>query len=248
MRALIGLTMSLQEERVQTLSREYSDAVRCAGGIPVAIPYCDDPEVVTEMAQRLDGVVLTGGGDIDPSLFGEEPLPGLGEIVPERDRMETALVRLLLERDKPILAVCRGCQVLNIAVGGDMYQELYTQREDLLQHRQRSPRHHATHAIHLVTGTLLHRLAQENTVRVNSFHHQAVRRVPPPLRVAARTTDGVIEAIESARHRFVVGVQWHPECMAERDAFSRRLFQALVEAAERRFGRSEKGGVMSVGE
>jgi putative glutamine amidotransferase len=248
MRPLIGLTMSLQEERRQTLSRDYSDAVRNAGGTPVAIPYCNDPEAVSEMASRLDGVVLTGGGDIDPSLFEEEPLPGLGEIVPERDRMETELVRLLLERDKPLLAVCRGCQILNIAVGGDMYQDLYTQRDGLLQHHQRSPRHHATHAIQLVEGTLLHRLAQTNTVRVNSFHHQAVRRVPSPLRVAARTVDGVIEAIESARHRFVVGVQWHPECMAKTDAFSRRLFEALVEAAERRIGRSGKGGVMSVGE
>ncbi|MDN4594893.1 gamma-glutamyl-gamma-aminobutyrate hydrolase family protein [Polycladomyces subterraneus] len=237
MRPLIGLTMSLREERVQTLSRDYSDAVRSAGGIPVAIPFCEDPEVVTEMAHRLDGVVLTGGGDIDPSLFGEEPLPGLGEIVPERDRMETALIRLFLEWDKPLLAICRGCQVLNIAVGGDMYQDLYTQREGLLQHRQRSPRYHATHAIQLVEGTLLHRLAKENTVRVNSFHHQAVRRVLSPLRVAARTGDGVIEAIESARHRFVVGVQWHPECMAETDAFSRRLFEALVETAGRRSGR-----------
>jgi putative glutamine amidotransferase len=248
MRPLIGLTMSLQENRMQTLSRAYSDAVRSAGGTPVAIPCCDDPEVITDIAHRLDGVVLTGGGDIDPSLFGEEPLPGLGEIVPERDRMETALVRLFLERDKPLLAVCRGCQVLNIAVGGDMYQDLYTQRESLLQHHQRSPRHHATHAIQLVEGTLLHRLAQENSVRVNSFHHQAVRRVPSLLRVAARTTDGVIEAIESVRHRFVVGVQWHPECMAETDAFSRRLFEAFVEAAERCFGRSGKGSVMSVGE
>jgi len=235
MRPLIGLTMSLQEERVQTLSREYSDAIHRAGGTPVAIPYCHDPEIVNEMAQRLDGVVLTGGGDIDPSLFGEEPLPGLGEIVPERDLMETALVRLLLEKDKPLLAICRGCQVLNIAVGGDMYQDLYTQREGLLQHDQRSPRHHATHAIQLVEGTLLHRLAQGNPVRVNSFHHQAVRRVPSSFRIAARTADGVIEAIESARHRFVVGVQWHPECMAETDNFSRRLFEALVEAAGRRF-------------
>jgi putative glutamine amidotransferase len=247
MKPLIGLTMSLQEERIQTVSREYSDAVRRAGGMPVAIPNCADLESVAETAERMDAVVLTGGGDIDPSLFGEEPLPGLGEIVPERDRIETALVRQLLQRDKPILAVCRGCQVLNIAAGGDMYQDLYTQCKGVLQHHQRSPRHHPTHTIHLVKGTLLHQLAQDNTTRVNSFHHQAVRSVPPPLRVAARTADGVIEAIESDRHRFVVGVQWHPECMVGEDPFSRRLFEALVEAAGRRTGWIEKSAAVSVG-
>jgi putative glutamine amidotransferase len=189
-----------------------------------------DKEALREMAERMDGLLLTGGGDIDPTLFGEEPLPGLGSITPERDTLEIALIGHMLKANKPIFAICRGCQILNIAAGGDMYQDLYTQRDNLLQHTQHAPRSHTSHTLEVVEDSLLHRISGEVSFKVNSFHHQAVRNLAPGFVVSAAAKDGVIEAFESRNHTFVLGVQWHPEFMAEKDEVSQRLFNTFVAA------------------
>lgn len=229
---VIGVTAS-RDDRGTTLSigREYLESVLEAGGLPLIVPYVEDAESIRSIADRIDGLLLTGGGDIDPAWFGEEPIPGLGWIDPERDRLEISLTRRMLEENKPILAICRGCQILNVAAGGDMFQDLYQQREDLLQHQQKAPRSHLSHSVQVAEGSLLHRIAGSSAIRVNSFHHQAVRAVAPGFIACATAKDGVIEGVESVRHPFVLGVQWHPEHLAEIDAVSRRLFEAFVRAA-----------------
>lgn len=234
MKPLIGLTMSLENETKQYLSKAYSDAVFEAGGIALVIPYTVEDHVIQQLSLKLDGLILTGGGDIDPTLFDEEPHPGLGEIVPDRDEMEIALIEQFMEQNKPILGICRGCQILNIALGGDMYQDLAAQKQTLLQHAQRAPRYHASHTITIVEDTLLQSIYQKGLAKVNSFHHQAVRNVMEPFRVSAVSKDGVIEAFESKEHPFVMGVQWHPEDMVKRDADAYRLFCAFVEACIQR--------------
>lgn len=234
MSPIIGVTPSMREEQTLAVHRANTDVLIQAGGTPVILPYTNRSDVLSRLADGMDGLLLTGGGDIDPTLFGEEPLPGLREIIPERDHMEIALSRRLLEEDKPILALCRGCQILNIAAGGDMYQDLSRQCSDILQHEQRSPRSHPSHTVTVEKGSLLYRLTEKRQYKVNSFHHQAVRRLAPGFEATAVTRDGVIEAFESRHHTFVLGVQWHPEHMAETDAVTRGLFEAFVQACGQR--------------
>lgn len=226
---LIGITASLDKDIIK-VNRENSDAILRAGGIPFIIPYMVDTLLLTEITEILDGLLLTGGGDIDPTLFGEEPLPGLGSITPERDAMETTLINVMLEKDKPVLAICRGCQILNIAAGGNMYQDLYSQRSQLLQHNQNAPRDHASHTLQILGGSKLHHIIGKTTCKVNSFHHQAVKDLAPHFVSTAVTQDGVIEAIESNNHSFVLGLQWHPECTAGKDRTSQTLFDSFVMA------------------
>jgi putative glutamine amidotransferase len=185
------------------------------------------------MSEQLDGLLLSGGGDIDPTLFDEEPHPELGEIVPDRDEMEIALIEQFIAQDKPILGICRGCQILNVALGGDMYQDLQGQKPAVLQHGQRAPRSHASHSIQIVEESLLHSIFEKILVKVNSFHHQAVRKVVAPLKVTAVSCDGVVEAFESEAHSFVMGVQWHPESMVETDEGAKRLFDTFVVACKK---------------
>ncbi|PTX65035.1 putative glutamine amidotransferase [Melghirimyces profundicolus] len=233
MKPAIGVTLSKRrKENLFTLKRDNSDAVLEAGGVPFLLPHTRDPEVIRRMAEQMDGLLLTGGDDIDPSLFGEEPQIGLGEVEPERDRMEIALSRKMVEAGKPVLALCRGCQILSIALGGDMYQDLFSQREGLIQHVQRGPRDYPSHSITIQKGSLLEKIAGSNRLRVNSFHHQAVRNIPEGYTVSATAPDGVVEAFEADGERFVLGLQWHPENLYRKDDFARRIFRAFVEACE----------------
>ncbi len=230
-RPVIGVTASRDERGTLSVGREYLESVLRAGGLPLIVPYVEGDEPIREIAERIDGLLLTGGGDIDPAWFGEEPIPGLGWVDPGRDHLEIFLIRRMLEERKPILAICRGCQILNVAAGGDMFQDLYRQREDLLQHQQKAPRSHLSHSVEVAEGSLLHRIAGSTDIKVNSFHHQAVRKLAPGFIACATAKDGVIEGVESVRHPFVLGVQWHPEHLVETDAVSRRLFEAFVQAA-----------------
>lgn len=235
MQPAIGITLSMRrKENMFTLTRDNSDAVLDAGGVPLLLPYTTDAAALGGMVERIDGLLLTGGDDIDPALFGEEPLVGLGEVEPERDEMEIALSRMMVKAGKPILAICRGCQILNIALGGDMYQDLNSQREGLIQHVQRGSRGYLSHSVQIRRGTLLAEIAGTDRIRVNSYHHQAVRRIPEGYTLSATATDGVIEAFEGKGPSFVMGVQWHPENLFRTNAVSRRLFHSFVDAARKK--------------
>ncbi|WP_274362072.1 gamma-glutamyl-gamma-aminobutyrate hydrolase family protein [Paenibacillus thermotolerans] len=227
---VIGVTSSLIDDRI-TVHKSNIYAISDAGGAAFVLPNSSDRSTVLQLASMMDGLLLTGGGDIDPDLFGEEPHPMLGEITPERDAFETAMIEEMLRLDKPILGLCRGCQMLNVAIGGDMYQDIYSQHEgNLLQHKQNAPVRHGSHWIEIEEHSLLHRIMNERRIRVNSFHHQAVRNIGSGFTASAVSGDGIIEAIESKRHRFALGVQWHPEHMTTSDPHSGKLFQAFVDA------------------
>lgn len=235
MKPIIGISTHLELDDRHTLSNQYVQAVTEAGGIPILLTP-GAMEDTDALARLLDGAVFSGGGDIDPTLFGEEPLPHLGEIVEERDSFELLLIEALMRLDKPILGICRGCQIINIAAGGDMYQDIYTQKEDvqLLQHVQRAKRSHMSHYVQAAENSLLYELAGGEQFKVNSYHHQSVRYVPDPLTVSGVASDGVIEAIESTEHTFVLGVQWHPEELAASgDECSKAIFKKLVDSCER---------------
>ena len=219
-RPIIGITGNFGTKGCE-LAQGYYQSVLQAGGIPLVLPPYTDEEALCQTLDRVDGILLSGGGDINPLLLGEEPIPGLHGICPQRDEMELLLVREAYNRQIPMLGICRGIQTLVAALGGTVYQDLNTQYSEapLVKHDQDLDRAYASHTVKMETGSILSSLfpeAVEKGLPVNSFHHQAVRTPGPLLRVAAKATDGVIEAVESNEFKSIIGVQWHPECFITR--------------------------------
>jgi len=235
---VIGLTASIDHRapafgETYSLTRKYADGVRQAGGVPVMVPHNLDEAALRAVLDRLDGVLLSGGGDIEPALFGEAAHPATCEIEPERDRVELTLARRVVERNMPCLAICRGIQVLNVALGGSLMQDIPAQMPAALPHsfdRATTPRNYLAHPVQIDPASQLARVMQLEVARTNSWHHQAIRQVADRLRVTAVAPDGVIEAVEVPGQRFVIGVQWHPEWLFEEHVEQRRLFEELVRA------------------
>lgn len=236
---LIGITCStlvLADMRGvprYALVHHYVDCVLEAGGLPIVVPSVA-PGHADRYLARLDGLLLSGGLDVDPQHYDEEPHPRLGQVDARRDRFELALARAAYEAQLPILAICRGAQLLNVALGGSLLQDIGTQVAKPLRHDQETIQDDApSHGVAIEPGTRLAEIAAAQRIRVNSFHHQACDRVAPGFVVSARSADGVVEAIEHADPAFCLGVQWHPERMPT-DAVTRALFAAFHAAAEAR--------------
>lgn len=230
MKPLIGLTCSYEEGK-QILNDRYRETVEAFGGVPVLLPITLEIQTILSYTEKIDGLILTGGEDINPLLFGEEPKKELGEINPDRDFFELNLCRLFLAKEKPILGICRGLQVLNVAAGGSLFQDLATQLPESIQHQQKAPKHHVSHEIYLEESTLLHRLLNVNQLRVNSFHHQSVKSLGKGFKEVAWASDGVIEGIEKNKG-FAVGVQWHPEHLYKEFENQNKIFWGLTEASK----------------
>ena len=213
------------------LEESYIEAIMESSGIPLIIPPQKSEEDIKKIFRQIDALLLPGGPDVDPIHFGEEPQYKL-EIDPERDNLELILAKMAFSEDKPILGICRGIQVMNIAAGADIYQDLIAQRPGTLVHKQNAPKWHSTHEVEIQPETMLLKILGESHLRVNSYHHQAVRKLAPGFRASALAKDGVIEAIENPSLNFALGVQWHPELMWKRYALFKRLFVALIRAAK----------------
>lgn len=237
---LIGLTTrSIQTEIANSpvdfhgLAQAYIGAVRAAGGAPVLLPHGATDEELGALAGRLDGLLLTGGKDVDPAEYGEEALPQCGAVSAARDRLEFSLVRHAVRLELPLLAICRGPQVVNVALGGSLWQDLPAQLPNAIRHNFRGPEYHAVlaHRVTIAAGSRLQAILGAEEVGVNSSHHQAIRELADGLVATAHAPDGVIEGVELPGHSFAVGVQWHPELMYREHPIMLRLFEALVEAA-----------------
>lgn len=228
---LIGLTPSLDDSTGRmTVNQDYVDAVLRAGAAPVLLPAIGDQAALQTLIRRIDGLVLTGGADVSPDRYGEEKLPLCGATSPQRDETEFALCRLALEMDLPILAICRGQQVLNCALGGTLYQDIAAQYGDALKHPCYDTPRDQVHEVRVEPTSRLHAITGMDALRVNSRHHQAVKTLGEGLIVSARATDGLIEGVEMPGRRFVVGVQWHPETLSDYLPEAQALFNAFVEA------------------
>ena len=214
--------------------REYSRGVESAGGIPVLIPVFKDLETTWAVLHRIDGLLLTGGKDVCPRFFSEEPIVGIRGMDYERDLIEIQLTREAEKRGMPILGICRGIQVISVAFDGSLYQDIYSQMPGCLDHNQKAIKETNTHTVRVARGSGLFKILESETVWVNSNHHQAVKGLPPGFVTSATASDGIIEAIEKPEHPFLLGIQWHAEGTWKHDEASRRIFATFVEAARRK--------------
>lgn len=233
---VIGITIGVgTDDTMYAMRTQYVDATEEFGGIPLLLP-CKHRESCASARRYADcvhGVLLGGGPDVDPTYFGEEPLRGHRRIDPARDAFELELARIAFLKGVPVLGICRGIQVMNIADGGDIYQDIYNQTDSRLAHEQDAPRSHPTHSVEVCENTGLAHTTGAAVLHVNSYHHQAVRSLGTSFVLAGIAKDGVTEAIESSRGNYALGVQWHPEHMLGNDACSRAIFSSFIEAAAR---------------
>ena len=245
MKPLIGITSSMglgiysmtQDNLPQEQHRlgdKYVQAIVRAGGIPVILPAIEEPEVMAGMAEGLDGILLSGGGDVDPARYGQRATGHLGGVSVRRDAAELALAKYAIEKtDKPVLGICRGIQVMNVAMGGSLHIDL-PDAGKLCHSLTMYPRNVRSHDVKILPGTRMEAIMEGNKGRVNSFHHQAIRQLADCFAVSAVSAeDDVVEAVEMPGERFAVGVQWHPEELTEFKE-AKALFRCFVEAAAKK--------------
>lgn len=238
---VIGVTVNYvgpEEERCPSrygsyyINRGYVEGIRKAGGLPLYLPYTDDPEELDALLERIDGLLLTGGKDMDPVHFNEDKHPTCERILSDRSSSELSLTRQAVKRSTPILGICLGLQTLNVAMGGSLYQDIPSMCPSPVRHRQREQERHAVaHQVEVVPGSLLQRVfGGRTTLNVNSIHHQAAKTIGRGLVVNARATDGVVEGLEHPGQPFCLSVQWHPEDLKAGES-NQVLFDTLLEAA-----------------
>ncbi len=240
-RPIIGITTQTLEAipgelpRCWVMSQRYVDVLTSVGAIPWVIPLSHDMSTLRAVYERLDGVFLPGGVDVDPDQYSESRLPACGVTDADRDRVEVALVQWAMADRKPVLAVCRGVQVLNVASGGTLYQDLAEWCDAAIKHdywpsevRQRQD---LVHDVSIEEGTQLASIIGAGATNVNSMHHQGIKTLAPGLVVNARAPDGLIEGVEGRDDGYLIGVQWHPEELVETDPAMRRLFESFIERA-----------------
>jgi len=240
-RPLIGCTTyrkRVSQKRpidIYGLMPSYTEAITAAGGIPLLIPLGLSDEDLKSIFERLDGIVLPGGGDVSPDVYNGRKNVKMDGIDRERDQVELFMARAAVEEQKPFLAICRGIQVLNVALGGTLWEDVMSLVPGAMNHDSPDsvPRNHLAHTISIDAGTSIARIMGTTNSWVNSIHHQAIRDVAPDLEVTALAPDGIIEAAEVTNHPFAIGVQWHPENLIWDDPTMLKLFSGLVETAAR---------------
>ena len=235
MKARIGLTCFMDTQPRATyisLSDHYARSVREAGGIPFILPQCEDTAIAEKYVAGIDGLLLTGGKDSDPRYYGQEPIVGIGAFDALRDAWELALFSAAIKAKLPILGICRGCQLINVAMGGTLFQDLRAQRPDTNAHNPEGfPVDRLYHSIRISEGSTLCDIFGKTEMRVNSFHHQAVKELAPGLEASAFAFDGVLEGFEGKdRSSFLLAVQFHPESLTMRFPEFLSLFKAFVNA------------------
>lgn len=213
----------------------YINAVTEAGGLALILPIILEKDALEQMAQMIQGLLISGGGhDLDPSLYGEVVTAPLGEINPDRSSFELALAKRMLEMSKPVLGICNGLQVINVASGGTLHQDIPSQVKGSLPHQQKGSRREKAHEVYILPDSQLRAVLATERIWVNSLHHQAVKGLGKGFRVNAVAADGIIEGIEMIEGPFVMGVQWHPEDLVEADPKMQALFSVFVQSASQR--------------
>lgn len=234
MKPLIGVTPQYDvDTRRIKVEESYFTSIKSAGGIPVLLPLHNQVADLLSLLKHLDGILFSGGPDVHPKFFQEETIPECRNIIIERDELEINLLPMAMELRLPVLGICRGIQVMNIALGGDIYQDIDAQANlhHFVSHYQKAKGTVPVHKVNVEPHTLLSEICNKNEMWVNSFHHQGVRNVAAGLSVAAKSNDGLVEAITKEDYPFFLAIQWHPEEMFTTDEISRKIFSEFIIAA-----------------
>lgn len=209
----------------------YMNGIISAGGIPVMLPLTDDKNMLEQIVDIYDGFLFTGGQDVSPELYGEDKLTVCGECCELRDNMEKKLFPMIYDKDKAILGICRGIQFINAMLGGTLYQDISTQKPSDIEHHQLPPYDNPIHKVNIINNSPLHKLLDIDELSVNSYHHQAIKKLSSELCAMAYSTDGLVEAVYAPTKRYIWAVQWHPEFSYLKDENSRKIFKSFVDAS-----------------
>lgn len=215
------------------VNNDYIQSVAMCKAIPYMVPMITDEDLIREQVANVDALILSGGHDVNPLMWNEEPHGKLGGILPKRDTYDMKLLKIALEMKKPILGICRGEQLINVGEGGSLYQDLSLIEGSYIKHNQQHLSNVPTHTACIKKGTKLHEILGEDEILINSFHHLAINKVAPGYIVSATAKDGVVEAIEKEGDHFVMGIQWHPEMMTKDYPKMQKIFMALVKEASK---------------
>ncbi|MFZ3090071.1 MAG: TIGR02266 family protein [Nitrospirota bacterium] len=235
---VIGITVDYEHPTARSkdkkepylfLKEAYVNAIEENGGIPLLLPITAGSELIEKYMEMIDGLLITGGNfDIDPRYYGEEASQKLGEIKEERTGFEMALAKIALDKDMPVLGICGGMQLLNVLAGGALYQDIPTQLRGAINHQQKAPKDNTSHSVKITNNSRLHKIVMKDSIMVNSSHHQGVKIYGKVLLGSAVSEDGLIEAIESPNHRFVIGVQWHPEALYKKNKEQEEIIKEFI--------------------
>lgn len=230
---LIAITPQVVNNEFNKILPGYLHSILEAGGIPVLLSKTDDIDNITQIINDFDAFLIPGGQDVDPSLYGEKKTPYLRETSPDRDAFEQILIKELVKTDKPVLGICRGLQIMNIVLGGSLYQDITSQNVTQTHHFMSLPYDRVFHKVNILPKTPLFNIIEETTIGVNSRHHQAIKKIAPCFSPMAFSEDGIMEALYAPKKSFCIGVQWHPEDMYDKFEHSQKLFKAFIEAAKK---------------
>lgn len=228
MKPIIGIFAEIDEEKKSGVMYPYVSAIEKSGGLPLLIPYVEDEETLDALLALCNGFFFTGGVDIDPHRYGEEIKDTCGELQIHRDDLEFRALKKAMETEKPVLGICRGAQLINIALGGTLYQDLPTELPTEISHRQTEPKFSPAHSVKILADTPLYDLVKKDRMTANSFHHQAVKKLGKGLSLMALADDGVVEAFYQPGERYLRAYQWHPERLFAIDADNRLLFEDFI--------------------
>ena len=211
----------------------YMDVIEECGGVPIILPLTTDTNILEKSYDMCDGILMTGGHDVSPNLYNEEIIDECGSINETRDFMESYLFTKAVEDDKPVLGICRGIQLMNVLLGGTLYQDLPSQKKEDINHHMDAPYDRIAHDVFVLPDTLLAKIIGEGEYGVNSYHHQAIKQLASGAEAMAVSDDGIIEAISVKNRKFMVGVQWHPEFSYKTDKKSKQLVRAFVDECKK---------------
>lgn len=232
MTPIIAILGGVDDERTLNLKSAYAHAVENSGGLPIAIPYTENEETLDKYIELCDGVLFSGGCDIEPKKFGEETKDTCGKIQLFRDKLEFSFFEKAFRAKKPIMGICRGVQLINVALGGSIYQDIPSEIATDILHRQKEAGQLTTHEVGIISDTPLMELIGEEKMPVNSFHHQSIKALGEGLEVMAFADDGIIEAVYHNGESYIMGYQWHPEKLLDTDPYKKVLFDDFIKASK----------------
>ena len=232
MRPFIGVLAEIDSELNTKVRHTYIHAIEKTGGIPILFPLVDDDETIEHLVDICDGFFFTGGVDIDPRRYGEEASKNIGEIQEHRDELEFRVFQKVIKIAKPILAICRGAQLVNVALGGTLYQDIPSEVRTNILHKQIEPVFSPSHDVRILPNTPLYEVIKTEKMTANSFHHQAIKALGKGLEIMAVAQDGIIEAVYSPGSRYIRAYQWHPERLVDTDTQNRMIFEDYIHACK----------------